>query len=357
MTSTMAEVARLAGVSTATVSHVLNGTRRVSAATRAAVLDAVAAVDYTPNTAARSLATARTTTIALALSAISNPYFGELLGGVESQAAAAGYTLLVVDPHEDPAYEGTVVRRLRNRVDGVLLAPSADAGATLTELSALRVPTVLVDRLVGGRYDQVGTENVEPVAELVAHLVACGHTGIGFVAGRAGLTTTDERLEGYRLGAGRARIPVRPELVVDGDSESGPARRAIARLLALDDPPTAVITANNAMTIGVVQELHERGLRVPEDIALVAFDDFPWADAFRPRLTVIAQPFAEIGREAVRLLLRRMSEPDAEPHTVRLPARFVHRESCGCAPVQRAATQPPVSTSARSNVTGRSSWS
>ncbi|MDQ4118560.1 MAG: LacI family transcriptional regulator [Actinomycetota bacterium] len=356
MTSTMAEVARLAGVSTATVSHVLNGTRRVSAATRQAVLDAVAAVDYAPNTAARSLATARTTTIALALSAISNPYFGELLGGVENEAAAAGYTLLVVDPHEDPAYEGTVVRRLRNRVDGVLLAPSADPGATLTELTALRVPTVLVDRLVGGVHDQVGTENVEPVAELVAHLVARGHARIGLISGHPGLTTTDERIEGYRLGLGRAGLPVEPELIADGDSESVPARAAIGRLLAMDRPPTAVISANNAMTIGVVQELHERGLRVPEDIALVAFDDFPWADAFRPRLTVIAQPFAEIGREAVRMLLRRMGDPDAEPRTVRLPARFVHRESCGCAPEPQP-VHPPVRTSARSNVTGRSSWS
>lgn len=356
MTSTMAEVARMAGVSTATVSHVLNGTRRVSAATRAAVLDAVAAVDYTPNSAARSLATARTTTIGLALSAISNPYFGELLRGMESEAAAAGYTLLLVDPHEDPAYEGTVVRRLRNRVDGVLLAPSADAAATLRELAALRVPTVLVDRLVGGAYDQVGSENVEPVAALVGHLVAGGHTRIGFVAGHAGLTTTDERLDGYRLGLGRAALPVEPDLIVDGDSETVPARRAVGQLLALDRPPTAVIAANNAMTIGVVQELQERGLRVPEDVALVAFDDFPWADAFRPRLTVIAQPFADIGREAVRLLLRRMSDPGAEPRTVRLPARFVHRESCGCPPEPRPA-QPPVSTSARSNVTGRSSWS
>ncbi len=331
MTSTMAEVARIAGVSTATVSHVLNGTRRVSADTRAAVLDAVAAVDYTPNTAARSLATARTTTIGLALSAISNPYFGELLGGMETEASAAGYTLLLVDPHEDPDYEGRVVRRLRNRVDGVLLAPSADAGATLDELAALKVPTVLVDRLVGGGHDQVGTENVEPVAALVAHLADTGHERIGFVAGHAGLTTTVERLEGYRLGMGRAGLPVVPELVVDGDSESEPARRAVIELLALAAPPTAVITANNAMTIGAMQELHARGLRVPEDIALVAFDDFPWADAFHPRLTVIAQPFAEIGREAVRLLLRRMTDPDLPPRTVRLPARFVHRESCGCA--------------------------
>ncbi|MDN5919173.1 MAG: LacI family transcriptional regulator [Pseudonocardia sp.] len=326
----MAEVARLAGVSTATVSHVLNGTRRVRAATRAQVLDAMAAVDYTPNQVARSLATSRTTTIGLALSAISNPYFGELLHAVENEAAAAGYTLLLVDPHEDPSYEGTVVRRLRNRVDGVLLAPSSDAGDTLAELAAQRVPTVLVDRLVGGAHDQIGTENVEPVAELVTHLAAGGHTRIGFVAGHAGLATTVERLDGFRLGMGRAGLAVDETLVVDGDSESEPARRAVTALLDRPDRPTAVITANNAMTIGGMQGLHAAGLRVPDDVALVAFDDFPWADAFRPRLTVIAQPFAEIGREAVRMLLARMDSPDTPPRTVRLPARFVHRESCGC---------------------------
>ncbi|WP_218613105.1 LacI family DNA-binding transcriptional regulator [Pseudonocardia sp. KRD291] len=328
----MAEVARLAGVSTATVSHVLNGTRRVRDATRQQVLNAMAAVDYTPNQVARSLATSRTTTIGLALSAISNPYFGDLLRAVENEAAASGYTLLLVDPHEDPAYEGTAVRRLRHRVDGVLLAPSADAHDTLAELAAQHVPTVLVDRIVGGVHDQVGTENVEPVAELVAHLTAGGHTRIGFVAGHAGLTTTVERLDGFRLGMSRAGLDVDETLVVDGDSESEPARRAVLALFDRADPPTAVIPANNAMTIGAMQGLHESGRRVPDDVALVAFDDFPWADAFRPRLTVIAQPFAEIGREAVRMLLRRMEQPDAPPSTVRLPARFVHRESCGCVP-------------------------
>ena len=329
--STMAEVARRAGVSTATVSHVLNGTRRVSEATRRQVLAAVDAVDYTPNQAARSLATARTTTIGLALSAISNPYFGELLHAVESEAAAAGYTLLLVDPHEDPSYERTAVRRLRNRVDGLLFAPSFEATATLDELAAQNVPTVLVDRLVGGAHDQVGSENEEPVAELVGHLAGAGHTRIGFVAGRAGLSTTTERAAGYRLGMARAGLTVDERWIVPGESESEPARRAVAALLAGEDPPAALVTANNAMTIGAMQALRAAGLRVPEDVALVAFDDFPWADAFRPGLTVIAQPFAEIGREAVRMLLHRMREPDAPPRSLRLPARFVHRESCGCA--------------------------
>lgn len=324
----MAEVARLAGVSTATVSHVLNGTRPVREGTRRQVLAAMAEIDYTPNAAARSLATARTRTLGLALSAISNPYFGELLHAMEDEAGSAGYTLLLADPHDDPAYEATAVARLRSRVDGVLLAPSADAGATLAALAAQRVPTVLVDRMLGGVHDEVGTENVEPVAALVEHLAAAGHTRIGFVAGHAGLTTTVERLAGYRLGLRRAGLD--GEQVLEGRSETEPARRAVREMLARPDRPAALVTGNNAMTIGAVQALHDAGLRVPDDMALAAFDDFPWADAFSPRLTVVDQPFAEIGREAVRLLLRRMAEPDAEPRSVRLPARFVHRDSCGC---------------------------
>ncbi|MEJ8279162.1 LacI family DNA-binding transcriptional regulator [Pseudonocardia spirodelae] len=326
----MAEVARLAGVSTATVSHVLNGTRPVREATREQVLAAMAQVHYTPNAAARSLATSRTRTVGLALSAISNPYLGELLHAIEDESAAAGHTLLLADPHDDPGYEATAVARLRSRVDGVLLAPSADSAATLEALAAQGVPTVLVDRMLGAGHDEVGSENVEPVAGLVAHLAGAGHTRIGYVEGQPGLATTVERVEGYRLGMRRAGLGPGP--LVEGRSESDAARRAVRELLDSADRPTALVTGNNAMTIGTVQAAHDLGLRIPGDLALVAFDDFPWADVFHPRLTVVAQPFATIGREAVRLLLRRMAEPDAPRRSVRLPTRFVHRESCGCRP-------------------------
>ena len=329
--ATMADVARLAGVSIATVSHVLNGTRTVRPETRAQVLDAIRAADYTPNTVAQSLATARTRTIGLALSAISNPYFGELLHAVESEAAKAGYTLLLVDPHEDPDLEDTVVRKLHaRRVDGVLLAPSADPGEALEYLTNRAVPTVLIDRLIDDRMDQVGTENVEAVAGLVGHLAERGHRRIALVAGRPGLATTVERVEGYERGLSRHGLAKDPALLVDGHSEADLARAAVQRLLDLDRPPTAIVTGNNSMTIGAMQALRDAKVEVPRDIALVAFDDFPWADLFAPRLTVVAQPFDRIGREAVRLLLRRMADPSATPTTTRMTPEFVHRESCGC---------------------------
>lgn len=329
--ATMADVARMAGVSTATVSHVLNGTRPVRASTREQVLSAVAATHYTPNTVARSLATARTTTMGLVLSAISNPYFGELLSAAESAAAAAGYTLLLVDPHEDPDYELTVVTRLHHhRVDGVVLAPSARPDDTLAYLARHQVPTVLLDRLIDAGHDQVGPENRASTAGLTGHLADHGHTRIGLVAGLEGLSTTTERREGYRDALRSRGLPVDPDLEVGGASETVAARRATHRLLALDDRPTAIVAGNNSMTIGVMQALRDAGLEVPRDVAVAAFDDFAWADLFAPRLTVAAQPFDEIATTAVRLLLDRIAEPDAPPTTRRLLPRLVVRESCGC---------------------------
>ncbi|GAA4616530.1 LacI family DNA-binding transcriptional regulator [Saccharopolyspora hordei] len=329
--ATLADVARLAGVSTATVSHVVNGTRTVREETRRAVEAAIKATNYSPNTLARSLATASTRSIAVVMSAISNPYFGQVLQGIESEAVRAGYTLLLADSRDDAEHELTVVRNMHERrVDGMILAPSADAGEALEYLKARSVPVVLADRLIDETYDQVGPENAEPTARLVDHLAELGHTRIALVSGRSGLATTDERVRGYRDALQRNGLAFDPELLVEGRSETGSAARATARLLEHPERPTAIIAANNSMTIGVMQALHTAGLRVPDDIALVGFDDFPWADCFSPRLTVIAQPCEQIGSTAARLLLRRLADRDAEPETHRLPSRLVHRDSCGC---------------------------
>ncbi|RRO18270.1 LacI family transcriptional regulator [Saccharopolyspora rhizosphaerae] len=329
--ATMADVARVAGVSTATVSHVINGTRTVREETRQAVEAAIAETGYSPNTLARSLATGGTRSIAVVMSAISNPYFGQVLQGIESEAVRQGYTLLLADPHDDPEHELTVVRSMRERqVDGVILAPSAEPDRALKYLDSQQVPVVLADRLGDDRYDQVGPENSEPTARLVDHLAELGHDRIAMVSGLGGLTTTEERLRGYQDGLARNGLDFDEELAVEGASASDRAARATAGLLARRPAPTAVITANNSMTIGAMQAISEAGLRVPDDVALVGFDDFPWADWFSPRLTVIAQPSAQIGTTAARLLLRRIADPGSPPRTHRLDSTLVHRNSCGC---------------------------
>jgi len=328
---TMSEVARRAGVSMTTVSHVLNDTRPVSPTLREAVLQAVLETRYVPNSLARALRTSRTHTVGLVMPAISNPYLGALVRSLQAGAEQHGYRLLITDTHDDPKHEERAVRDLCERqVDGLLLAPSPRPAAALRHLGDRGVPVTLIDRLVDGPYDKVGTENVSSTAALTAHLAAHGHERIGLVAGLAGLATTVERLEGFRRGLVGAGLAAEDRLVVDGASHDLQAHAAVTALFSSPRPPSGLVVGNNYMMIGAVRALRELGLSAPRDVALVGFDDFEWADLFSPRLTTMAQPDAAIGQEAVRLLLTRLAEPDQEPRTVRLDPTLVVRDSCGC---------------------------
>jgi LacI family transcriptional regulator len=329
---TMEDVARTAGVSTTTVSHVLNGTRPVNPATVERVQAAIAQTGYSQNTIARALARARTQSLGLAINGLSNPYFSDVIAAVEEEAGRAGHTLLLGDTRDDPEHELVIVRALvERRVDGLLLAPSAGAAEhVLPYLARQELPVVLLDRFVAGApLDQVGAENAAPTAELVDHLVGLGHRRIGMVVGSPGLSTTEERIAGYHEGLARHGVRVDEALVVGGGSPRDAAGAATRTLLDLPEPPTAIISGNNAMTIGIMRALAERGLRVPDDLALVAFDDFEWADLFAPRLTVVRQPTDELGHRAVRLLLERLDDPSLPPRAVRLKTTFVPRDSAG----------------------------
>jgi LacI family transcriptional regulator len=335
---TMADVARLAGVSVTTVSHVINGTRPASQRTRDRVLAAIDRTGYRPNTIARALARGGTQSLGLAISGLSNPYFMDVVAAVEQAAGRAGHTLLLGDTREDPEHELRIVRALAERqVDGMLLAPTVGAVEhALPYLEAQGVPTVLLDRFVDAGLDQVGCDNEQPTARLVEHLIAKGHTRIAMAIGIPGLSTTDERVRGYRMALEQGGLGFDPALVAEGGSQRDVARDAMHALLDLPDPPTAVVSGNNFMTIGLLRAIAERGLTVPDDLALVAFDDFEWADLFAPRLTVIRQPTTELGSRAVELLLSRLADPERPPRTERLEAMFIHRDSCGCHAAQAA---------------------
>ncbi|MDY7560468.1 LacI family DNA-binding transcriptional regulator [Pseudomonas sp. CCC3.2] len=330
---TMDDVAKLAKVSTSTVSHVLNGTRKVSPVTARAVESAVQCLDYIPNTLARSLARSTTNTIGVAISALSNHYFSETVHAIETESARHGIMMLFVDTHDDPEQELRVVKALHHRrVDGILLAPSMDTKhhRTLAYLQANEIPTVLVDRFAAKGFDQMGVENKRSSQALVAHLIEHGHQRIACVAGRRGFSTTEERIEGYRAALSAAGLRFDPALLVNGQSSSEPARLATRQLLTLASPPTAIMAANNMMTIGTMHALRDAGIAVPEQMALVGFDDFDWADFFVPRLTVIAQPVEALGARAVKLLLKRIESPEGKRQTVRLPPTLRIRNSCGC---------------------------
>ncbi|WLD64398.1 LacI family DNA-binding transcriptional regulator [Pseudomonas sp. OVF7] len=327
---TMDDVASRAGVSTSTVSHVLNGTRKVSSATVQAVQRAIQELGYIPNTLARSLARSSTSTIGVAISALSNHYFSETVHAIETECAKHGYMMLFVDTHDDPEQELRVVTALHHRrVDGIVLAPS-NGSLALEYLKANEIPAVLVDRMMSEHFDQVGVENTQPTQALIEHLIAHGHRRIGFIAGRTGFSTTDERVAGYRAALHAAGLAFDPQLLVNGGSNSEPARQATVQLLGLAAPPTAIMAGNNLMTLGAMHALRDAQLEVPRQMALVGFDDFDWADFFVPRLSLIAQPVKALGARAVDLLLQRMASPDAPLQSVRLAPTLQLRNSCGC---------------------------
>lgn len=328
----MDDVARAAQVSVSTVSHVINGTRKVHSETRQKVEQAIAALGYIPNSLARSLARSATSTIGVAIPALSNHYFAETVQAIDTECSKHGLMMMLTDTHDDPEQELRVIQSLhQRRVDGILFAPSSDPeGLALKYLKANQIPTVLVDRLHGVDFDKVGVENVQSTAKMISHLIELGHRRIGFLSGTPASSTSPERLEGYRLALERAGIEFDDALVECGFSSIQPAQLATKRLLNLKTPPTAIMASNNLMIIGAMHTLRDHHVDVPRDIALVGFDDFDWAGFFNPRLTVVRQPLEQQGRLAVQLLIQRIQAPERAYEIHRLTPKLMIRDSCGC---------------------------
>ncbi len=329
---TMTMVARAAGVSVSTVSHVVNGTRPVAPGTRQVVLEAMDRLDFTHRPVARSLAAGSTTTIGLAISSLSTTYWPELVAGFQEEARRWSLQLLVADTAEDNVLEERAVANLlAHHIAGLVITPAPGwQDTTLRLLREHPIPFVIVDRIQDVRADQVGVENETSSAAIVDHLIQRGHTRIAMIVGLAGLTTTEERVSGY-LRAHRYRgVEVDQSLMVCGGSTESGGRRAMLELLGHPDPPTAAFSASDSMTVGALRGLREAGLKVPDDLAMVAFDEFPWGDVFEPRLTTVAQPCFAIGARAIQMLRRRLEDPSVPPQTLRLSPEIVHRSSCGC---------------------------
>ena len=302
---TMAEVARRAGVSVSTVSHVVNRTRFVSPEKAKLINDAISAMGYLPNELARSLKVSITNSVGLAISAISNPYFTDIICAVEAECARLGLMVFLSDTQDDPDRELSVVRAFhQRRVDGVILAPSGAPQRAIDYLAEKKLPCVLIDRFADERFDQIGVENHSAMRALIDHVASFGHKRIGFVAGQPGLATTRERIEAFRSAMAANGLDCLPRYLSAGNVDTAAATASTRAILSLPSPPTALVTGNNMTTIGAVRAIREIGLAIPGDLSLAGFDDFEWADCFEPRLTLVAQPCAEIGRQAAALLSR-----------------------------------------------------
>jgi len=333
--TTIKDVAREAGVSVATVSRVFNESAVVSEGTRRNVREVAERLNYWPNGAARSLITNRTQAIGVMLPDLFGEFYSEILRGMDCTARKAGFHLLVCSSHADAHELVGALRTIRGRIDGlIVMAPDLDAGSAI-RATAAALPLMLIAPEAGFEaHDTIAIANRKGAHAVVRHLVRLGHQRIATIAGPARNADALQRLEGYRA-ALRARGADALEILGDFTEPSG--YEAGARLLKLHPRPSAVFAANDYMAIGVMGALSDAGVRVPEDIAVVGFDDIPMARYLNPALTTVHVDAYRLGERAVERLLEPLSGLTGQAicHEV-LPATVVVRSSCGSSSATRA---------------------
>ncbi|MRS21982.1 ribose operon transcriptional repressor RbsR [Enterobacteriaceae bacterium RIT697] len=326
----MKDVARLAGVSTSTVSHVINNNRFVSEQVREKVDQAIRELNYAPSALARSLKIKQTRTIGMLLTASSNPFYSEVVRGVENSCYERGYSLILCNTEGDEERMNRSLETLmQKRVDGLLMMctethlPSAEI---LNRYPS--VPMVMMDWApFEGRGDII-QDNALLGGELATqHLIDRGYTRIACIAGPQDKTPARLRLEGFHKAMASSGLSVPSGYVVDGDFEFQGGFNAMNQLLTLDTLPEAIFTSNDAMAVGVYHALFQAGLRVPQDIAVMGYDNIELARYLTPPLSTIHQPKDELGELAIDTLIHRMSDPDASQQTLVLTPELVERGS------------------------------
>lgn len=330
-TATINRVADRAGVSIATVSRVFAYPKTVSDALRLRVQDAARALNYRPSRAARTLRVGTSQAVGVVIPDLENPFFTAVVRGIEVVLQAAGYTLLLANSDEDAARERNILETLRaDGVAGIIFVPINGARDAYREVLARPLQVVAVDRSPANlRPDLVTVDNVEGTRLGVEHLLALGHRDVALLGGPSRHSTAKERERGYQEALKAAGRALRPELVHYGDFREGGGYDGMKALLALSRRPSAVFVANNLMTLGAFRALHEAGVRIPDELALVGFDDMPWATSLNPPLTAISQPSQEIGSSAADLLLDRIARPERATRHLILETSLVVRASCG----------------------------
>jgi len=332
---TVRDVAARAGVSIATVSRVLAGVAGAGPEVRERVRSAVETLHYKPDLSARGLRARQRKLIGLVLPDLQNPFFTGMVHGVEDVLCDAGYTLLL--GHSD----GRVERERRHLdvfhgegVAGLVIVPSNSPEADYSDLSSMGLPIVAIDRAPRGLdVDLVKTDNVGGARNAMRHLISLGYKQLALINGPQGLDVSVERLEGARQAC--AALGIQPEAlqVLHSDFHQEGGYQAMKTLLSGGRVPRAVLVANNLMTLGALQALHEGRVRIPEDVAIVCFDDMPWSTSLWPPLSAVAQPAEELGRTAAGLLLERLVTPDRVSRQVILRNQLMVRASCGAAPI------------------------
>jgi LacI family transcriptional regulator, galactose operon repressor len=330
---TIRDVAQHVGVSPMTVSRVINDSALVSPDTRRRVEQAISELGYVPSRLARGLSAKRTGTLAVIVPDVANPFFTLIVRGAEDVARRAGYRVILCDTRADLGVEREVIEEMiAHRVEGILIAPVSDRSREhLRRLGKFAVPFVLVDRTVPDiSADAVLGDSAEGAQRLVEHLLSLGHRRIGLIVETDEVSTARDRRCGYEAALAAAGLPADPALIVEATVDPSGGFEGMQRLLELDDGPTAVFTVNNLVALGAIEAVRAAELEVPDDVALVCFDDIEYASRLYPFLTVMEQPAETFGTLGTQLLVERIEgrAPD-RTRVVVLPAEFVVRRSCG----------------------------
>jgi len=337
---TQADVAKRAGVSRATVSYVLNGNVKksspISDETQQRVLDAIEELGYEPDARARALRSGSTNMIALMIPDLRNPHFGEYATGVEEAARAAGYHLLLSSTNLSDEYAMELFRDLaQRRFDGLIIidsfiVKSTEARTILARIRKRRLPIVEMNE-----YDAITSapsDYREATKEVVSYLLSLGHRQIGLVYGVANHELGLDRLQSYQESLNMAGIPVDSNLFVECGPTSEDGYQAALKLLKLPHRPTAIIAINDLLAISTIRAAGDLGLRIPDDLSVVGFDNIPMANYLMPRLTTVTKDAYNAGRNAFEVLLARMQYPDVPQQVIHIPAKLIIRESTGPVP-------------------------
>jgi LacI family transcriptional regulator len=330
---TIKDVARLSGVSSMTVSRVINGSERVRPVTRQRVERAIAELGYVPSRLARGLIRQKTGTLAMIVPDVANPFFTLIVRGAEDVARRAGYRIILCDTRADLAIEREVIEEMiAHRVEGIAIAPVSDRSrGHLERLARFGVQFVLIDRTVPGvESDVVVGDSLGGARRLVEHLISHGHRRIGFITESDDVSTARDRRQGYLAALAAAGVELDPSLIVYSTVDPPGGFDGMRLLLELAEPPTAVFTVNNLVAVGAIEAVRAHNLEVPDDVALVCYDDIEYASRLYPFLTVMSQPAETLGKLGTQLLLERIEgRAPEQPRLVVLPAQFVVRQSCG----------------------------
>ncbi len=330
--SSLKEVAKLAGVSVATVSRVINNSAKVSPETVKIVNKAIKKLDFKPSRVAQRLRVkdGRKKLIGLIVPDIQNPFYVDVVRGVEDMSYENGFAIYMCNFAQDESKERLYLDLMQSEsVDGLILAPVNEKDDRVIKLVNSGLPIVCVDRSLSDvEVDSVVVNNEEGAFAAVNHLASLGYKRIAYLGGLPGIPTTRQRMNGYISALKKNGIKVDKKFILTGDSKHISGKKMASELLDLEQPPEALFTGNNLITLGALEVIHSRGLKIPDDVAIIGFDDMPWSISLNPPLTAVSQPGYEIGRRAADILFQRIEEPDRENVQLVLNTKLVIRESC-----------------------------